>query len=137
MSQAAATFLTVAALVLQAMGFATTCTQGADGSAITGAVLSTPPLLIACAIVALQLARGRAKPHFLAAIVVFLALLLTQDIWISTLAYGTPCGATYVDYPTSFVGGAIILFGYVLLPVVTIVLCLLPLLVRPTKTSVS
>lgn len=113
----AATVIIVPAIPLQLLGFTGTCTQGADGPFVTGAVLSTPLLLGAICLLLWGLYQRRA-PRLACSVlaVTTLAMLaLTREAWFNSLRFGTPCGADYA-YSSNHLPPLIILGGYLILP---------------------
>lgn len=107
---------------LQLMGVTGTCAQGAEEPFLTGAVLSAP-FLIGAIVAAWWTFRARLKARAGGIATAALALgmvVLTRDIWLDTLLHGTPCGASYPDADTSIALVAIILLGYLALPLLVI-----------------
>ena len=114
------------ALPLQALGYATTCTQGDSEAALVGSILSMPLLLLALVLLLLKRRSGStARPMgiLLCTLTLLTMLALTRDIWINTLTFGTPCGDGYQFYALG--GGAwwLIVSAYLLVPTVGLVLC--------------
>ncbi|TNB47280.1 hypothetical protein FF124_13995 [Martelella lutilitoris] len=117
-----AVFLVMPAVPLQLLGFTGTCTQGADGPFVTGAVLSSP--LLASAI-GLVLWGGMAKGALsqsgaiVVAVMAMILLFSTRDAWFGALYAGTPCGA---DYDAShWQEQVLVIGGYLVLPVFLLV----------------
>lgn len=118
----AALLATIVAVPLQLLGLTSTCTQGADGTFLTGAVFSTPFLLIATG---LLLWAGHRRALDLSAGVITLGaatvlLFLTRDVWSGALLFGTPCGEMFSFYPSAPAALLIIAGGYLLLPLLLI-----------------
>jgi hypothetical protein len=116
--------LLVVAIPLQFFGYATTCTQASDSSFTTGAFYSAIPLSLAIALVLLAAWRTphRGEIGVLFILVTLGLLAITRGIWIDTIKVGTPCGPEFADYGwENPIGNAIILIGYVGLPVLMIV----------------
>ena len=128
-------FLTIP---IQMLGYATTCTQGDSGSALTGSVISGM-LLFAMAVFLLR--RGASNELGAISLVVTAILLvgtlaLTFSIWLGTIRYGTPCGADFEFYALELPDRVIILFSYLALPTLNVVLCL-TLIVRKLSVQKS
>lgn len=117
----AAVAVSVFAVPHQLMGLTSTCTQGADGTFGSGAAISAPLLLVAVGVNLWALHRRKVDPiaSLMTLAVPLILLVLTQDAWINTLRFGTPCGEDFAFY-----GGSspvmiwIILVGYLLLPLI-------------------
>lgn len=115
----AAAMAAVFAAPHQLMGLTSTCTQGADGTFGTGAVISVPLLLIAISVTLWALHRRKVDPvaSWVTLAVPLILLILTQGAWVNTLRSGTPCGEDFAFY-----GGSspamirLILAGYLVLP---------------------
>lgn len=122
-SMQAALLATIVVVPLQLLGFTGTCTQGADGPFLTGAVLSTPFVLMATGL--LFWASYRRTLDLTAGVVTLVAatalLFLTRDAWAGALLFGTPCGEMFSFYPSAQVTVLIIVGGYLLLPLLLIV----------------
>lgn len=107
------------AMPLQLAGFSTTCTQGADGTFGSGAILSAPFLAVA---IGLTLFAGlRQVPILWSGIAGFslavTLLILTRDAWLNSLIYCQPCGEMFEFYQSTPILIAIVLVGYLVLPV--------------------
>lgn len=119
----ASAVLAVFAIPYQLLGLTSTCTQGADGSFLTGAFLSAPLLIIAVCTCIWALYR---RPiNLYASWVVLLAplvlLYLTQDSWLDIFRYGTPCGELYAEFGSKPLAIMIILAAYLLLPLLLVI----------------
>lgn len=121
----AATLVAVA-IPLQMLGFTSTCTQGADGTYLTGAVLSAP-LLLAAALLAfrLGLASVRMSNSLLPSVAITLGLAvvlvaLNVPVWLNVLLFGTPFGDFYSFYPANITSRLIVLASYLALPLVVV-----------------
>lgn len=103
----------------QLMGLTSTCTQGADGTFVAGAICSAPLLLIAIYVALRALYRRNicSSASWVMLGVPIMLLVLTQGAWINTLRFGTPCGEDFTygggSGPTTI---TFILVGYLLLP---------------------
>lgn len=107
---------------LQLIGFTDTCNEGSEQAFLIGAVLSTP-FLIGAIVSAWWTFRARLRARAGAIVTMALALalvVLTRDTWLSTLLHGTPCGRDYADNDTSLAMVAIVLLGYLVLPLLVI-----------------
>jgi len=116
------------AFPLQFFGYATTCTQGADGSFLTGAVFSAP-FLLASSVLLIVAAFKKPRlsspaPILVALPVIGLTLVVTKSIWLNTIAYGTPCGVLFSGYGSSPALRTMVVVGYLAIPVLNIALCL-------------
>ncbi|MET3599947.1 hypothetical protein [Martelella mangrovi] len=114
----AAAAMIITAMPLQLLGFTGTCTQGADGTFITGSILSAPLLFIAiCFILWASFKRtaNRSAGIFAAALSLIL-LALTRNAWLGAVFHGSPCGADYL-HASGAEGLLIILGGYLALPI--------------------
>lgn len=116
-------FATVVAAPLQLMGLTSTCTQGADGTFITGAILSAPFVLMATGLFfwasyrrRLDLTAGAISLTAAVALV-----FLTRDAWIGSLMFGTPCGEVFSLYPSDPATIVVIVGAYAALPSLLIV----------------
>lgn len=118
----AALLATIVAVPLQLLGPTSTCTQGADGTFLTGAVFSTPFVLLATGL--LLWASYRRTVDLTVGVVALAAattlLFLTRDAWAGTLLFGTPCGEMFSFYPSAPVAVPIIVGGYLLFPLLLI-----------------
>lgn len=118
----AALLATIVAVPLQLMGLTSTCTQGADGTFLTGAVFSTPFALMASGL--LFWASYRRTPDIVAGVITLVAatalLFLTRDAWAGVLLFGTPCGEMFSFYPSAPATVLIIVSAYLLLPLLLI-----------------
>ena len=111
--------VSVFAIPHQLMGLTSTCTQGADGTFASGAIISGPLLLMAVGVSLWALHRKKFDPSasWVTLAVPLILLVLTQGAWINTLRFGTPCGEDFAFY-----GGSspammlLILAGYLVLP---------------------
>ena len=114
----AALLATGIAIPLQVLGLSGTCTQGADFTFVTGAMLSSPFLLLAVGFVVWSLRRP--EPELKAGVLTLSAalsmLLLTNQAWVGALVFGTPCGIDFVDYPSGLPRASIVVAGYLVLP---------------------
>jgi hypothetical protein len=104
----------------QMLGSSSTCTQGADGTFISGAILSMPLLLVvAVCLLRMPISRslGSRVGYIGLALLTVTLLAATSSIWLNLLRFGTPCGEEH-----AWMGGsqpstqALILGGYLLLP---------------------
>ncbi len=118
----AALLATIVAVPLQLLGLTSTCTQGADGTFFTGAVFSTPFVLMATGLLvwashrrALDLGAGVVTLGAATAL-----LVITRDVWSGALLFGTPCGEMFSFYPSAPATVLIIEGGYLLLPLLLI-----------------
>lgn len=115
----AAAIIAVFAIPHQLMGLTSTCTQGADSTFTTGAILSAPLLIIAVCVTLWALYRGKVDPNagWVTLAIPLILLILTQDAWMNTLRYGTPCGEDFAYYAGSSLAMIqLILAGYLVLP---------------------
>lgn len=121
-SMQAALLATIVAAPLQLLGLTSTCTQGADGTFLTGAVFSTPFLLMAIGL--LLWASYRRTLDITAGVVTLVAatalLFLTRDAWAGALLFSSPCGEMFSFYPSAPAAVLIIVGGYLLLPLLLI-----------------
>ena len=118
----AAVLATIVAVPLQLLGLTSTCTQGSSGTFVTGALLSAPFLMAALGLV---LWTGyRAKPNLSAVTIVLVGsaalLVLTRDVWVGPILFGTPCGEDYAFYPSGTDAVMIVVAGYLALPLLLI-----------------
>jgi hypothetical protein len=121
MLAASALTLVLVAVPLQLLGLGSTCTQGADGTFITGALLSSPLLLVAAvflAVVALRRPEPSQRMLLWASGIAAVAMpIFGRDVWLNSLIYGTPCGRDFVDYGESYpVVIGLIVAAYLVLP---------------------
>ena len=118
----AALLATIVALPLQVLGLTSTCTQGADGTFTTGALFSSPFLLIALGLVGwwMRTRESSVAAVPLVAVVSVLMLALTHQAWVGTLVYGTPCGEYFAMYPSGSVRGSLIVGAYLVLPLLLV-----------------
>ncbi|QQM32298.1 hypothetical protein JET14_09275 [Martelella lutilitoris] len=109
------------ALPLQLLGFTGTCTQGADGPFVTGAVLSSPFLAGAICLVLWGMAKGVVSPSgaIVTLAVAAVMLFLTRQAWLGAVFSGTPCGAGYGA--RHWQGQVLVLGGYLVLPAILLV----------------
>jgi hypothetical protein len=111
------------ALPLQLLGLTSTCTQGADGTFVAGAIYSAPFLLVAAlsSLWTVRLRTGASSAATVTVLVPLLMFFLTHNAWVNSLLYGSPCGEDYAGIfgssPTNLV---IILVGYLALPLLLI-----------------
>ena len=112
--------------ILQLLGtFTGTCTQAANGPALTGAVFSAAPLAVAVIGSAIFFRKTRRseveQPVFLGLMPLLVAIAMlvsTRSTWFDVLRFGTPCGADYEADGGSLIeqGNALILVSYFLVP---------------------
>lgn len=111
---------------IQMLGYATTCTQGESGSALTSSAISGA-LLFAMAVLLLRrwTSNGLGAISLTVTTVLLVGTLaLTFSIWVGTIRYGTPCGADFEFYALGLPDRAIIVFNYVALPLLNAAICL-------------
>jgi hypothetical protein len=128
MMAASALALVLIAFPLQLLGLTSTCTQGADGTFGSGAILSGPPLLVAAlltAMVALRLPHGRRTWLVMIGAAAAVLVSLTRSAWFNSLAYGTPCGADFAFYGSHTVTLVAIAVSYLVLPLAIVALAVL------------
>jgi hypothetical protein len=118
--------LLIIAIPLQVFGYATTCTQLADGSFITGAILSALPLGLSISLVLFKAFTAPNRATGVLFMLVTLGMMFTtSSIWANTIFIGTPCGPDFAEdlelYGPNELGNAIIIAGYFLLPAVMLV----------------
>jgi hypothetical protein len=123
MGGAVALVMVLFGMLLQLLGHVTTCTQGADGSYITGAALSFAPLLLSAF---LSLKRGGAASQsdlwlILTGGAAIVTVASTNSVWVNTFRYSTPCGEGYEFSPSSFAARVLILAAYLILPLVIVI----------------
>ena len=111
---------------LQVFSHATTCNNGSYSAFLAGSVITTPLLLVMA--VLLLSNRKSSGPGIWAAIALtaclFTMVLFDTDIVFDTIVHGTPCGAHMADALTqvSPLHRLLIVFAYLVMPVVNIVL---------------
>lgn len=115
--------LMAVAFPLQLLGLTSTCTQGADGTYLAGALLSSPMLFwVAVRVVRMGFAEptrssGGAVATGLTVVVLTLILLsLTYTVWSNVIVFGTPCGEDSSDLPHHLERQLVVLIGYLALP---------------------
>jgi hypothetical protein len=115
---ASAVFVLVA-IPLQWAGLSSTCTQGADGTFVTGAFLSAPFLVAALVLTigARLKLTATAVASFAIVSLICVMMGLTASARFGTLEYGSPCGADYAGLFSSSLPARIEIVGaYVVLP---------------------
>jgi hypothetical protein len=115
----AALMLVLVAVPLQLLGYTGTCTMGDDKAAVSGALFSGLPLLIAALFSARLWRRREAGSmfQFLTAASAIVVIGLTSGIWLNAIRFGTPCGMEYQSYDAAFdTADALILVSYLFLP---------------------
>ncbi len=135
---------------LQALGYTGTCTQGADGPFITGAVLSSPFLLACAVLVSVNLARtlrgssqsisalSRAADYAVAFAAVWL-IYFNRDVLHSTLVLGIgPCGDSSLESPGTYDGSDMLVgFAFGFLPALVAAMVLIGILSDHWRQRIS
>ena len=130
-----ATTLVLVAVPLQLLGLSSTCTQGADGTFITGAILSGPLLLVAASLLSVVAWRGGGAGRrwllWVTCAALGMLVILTRDAWLNTILYGTPCGSDFAFYGGSDPRAVALIVGaYVVAPIVVASLAALGIFLR-------
>jgi hypothetical protein len=120
----AALSLVILAVPLQLLGLTSTCTQGANGTFISGSLLSGPLLIVATIMVAWKTwspsldTPGRARLVLSLLVLAPIAMMAgTWWAWWNVLADGHPCGADYVSWDSGIeVDDVLVLIAYAVLP---------------------